>query len=129
MGKNLVTVKGIVDPQALCKRIQKKTMRKATIISPVLPPPPPEGEAQPLVVLSQVQFLSFSLSLPFLKRKITSAMNIMSTLTYLTDIFLILIEKILHMYESMYEQICTINVPDFFCTVYSIRYTYVRHNN
>ncbi|KAF3319870.1 nucleolar protein 58-like protein [Carex littledalei] len=54
MGKNLVTVKGIVDPQALCNRIQKKTMRKATIISPVLPPPPPEGEAQPLVVLSQV---------------------------------------------------------------------------
>ncbi|KAF3335616.1 neurofilament medium polypeptide-like isoform X2 [Carex littledalei] len=54
MGKNLVTVKGIVDPQALCNRIQKKMMRKATIISPVLPPPPPEGEAQPLVVLSQV---------------------------------------------------------------------------
>ncbi|KAJ4805686.1 Heavy metal transport/detoxification superfamily protein [Rhynchospora pubera] len=55
MGKNLVTVKGIVDPQALCNRIQKKTMRKATIISPVLPPPPPEGDsAQPLVVLSQV---------------------------------------------------------------------------
>lgn len=55
MGKNLVTVKGIVDPQALCKRIQKKTMRKATIVSPVLPPPPPEGEvALPLVVHSQV---------------------------------------------------------------------------
>jgi hypothetical protein len=89
MGKNLVTVKGIVDPQALCKRIQKKTMRKATIISPVLPPSPPEGEAQPLVVLSQVNFLSLSLSLPFYKRKITNAMNIKSTLTYLMDNFVL----------------------------------------
>lgn len=65
MGKNQVTVKGIVDPQALCKRIQKKTMRKAIIISPLLPPPPPEGDPpKPLVVLSQVfTSLPFPLSL------------------------------------------------------------------
>ncbi|XP_078150517.1 uncharacterized protein LOC144545830 isoform X1 [Carex rostrata] len=67
MGKKIVTVKEIVDPQALCNRIQKKMMRKTTIISPVLPPPPPEGEAQPLVVLSQVSIQTWCmLEVPFL---------------------------------------------------------------
>ncbi|KAJ3678475.1 hypothetical protein LUZ60_002278 [Juncus effusus] len=59
MGKNLVTIKGIVDPEAVCKRIEKKTMRKAKIISPILPPPPPADQAdaaavKPQMVLSQV---------------------------------------------------------------------------
>lgn len=45
MGGNQVTVKGIVDPQALCARVQKKTMRKATVVSP-LPPPPPLVHSQ-----------------------------------------------------------------------------------
>ncbi|KAH0457226.1 hypothetical protein IEQ34_015133 [Dendrobium chrysotoxum] len=35
--KNEVTVKGIVDPQALCSHIQKKTSRNAIVLSP-LPP-------------------------------------------------------------------------------------------
>ncbi|MCL7038178.1 hypothetical protein MKW94_025270 [Papaver nudicaule] len=51
MGTNQITVKGIVDPQALCVRIQKKTKRRAKIISPL---PASEGEPIPQVVTSQV---------------------------------------------------------------------------
>ncbi|RZC69462.1 hypothetical protein C5167_032566 [Papaver somniferum] len=51
MGTNQITVKGIVDPQALCVRIQKKTKRRAKIISPL---PATEGEPIPQVVTSQV---------------------------------------------------------------------------
>uniref|UniRef100_A0A1D1XJH0 HMA domain-containing protein n=1 Tax=Anthurium amnicola TaxID=1678845 RepID=A0A1D1XJH0_9ARAE len=42
MAKNQVTVKGIVDPQALCERIRKRTMRNAKVLSPL---PPAEGDA------------------------------------------------------------------------------------
>lgn len=108
MGKNLVTVKGIVDPQALCN-CKKKSMRKATIISPVLPPPPPEGEAQPLVVLSQVHsFLSLSL-FSFHKRNITNSLmqsNFVNSAISSTNLF----KQILHMY--MYAQL--FNVLHFF---------------
>ncbi|KAK1274583.1 hypothetical protein QJS04_geneDACA010895 [Acorus gramineus] len=41
---NQVTVKGIVDPQAICARIQKRTSRIARILSPL---PPAEGESKP----------------------------------------------------------------------------------
>ncbi|KAK1304557.1 hypothetical protein QJS10_CPB11g00526 [Acorus calamus] len=41
---NQVTVKGIVDPQAICARIQKRTSRTARILSPL---PPAEGESKP----------------------------------------------------------------------------------
>ncbi|KAK1325082.1 hypothetical protein QJS10_CPA01g02601 [Acorus calamus] len=41
---NQVTVKGIVDPQAICARIQKRTSRTARILSPL---PPAEGEFKP----------------------------------------------------------------------------------
>ncbi|XP_058105107.1 heavy metal-associated isoprenylated plant protein 9 isoform X1 [Magnolia sinica] len=51
MGQNQVTIKGIVEPQALCMKIQKKTKRKARVLSPL---PPPEGESKPQVVTSQV---------------------------------------------------------------------------
>ncbi|KAI3918529.1 hypothetical protein MKX01_041849, partial [Papaver californicum] len=51
MGTNQITVKGIVDPQALCVRIQKKTKRRAKIVSPL---PATEGEPIPQVVTSQV---------------------------------------------------------------------------
>lgn len=54
MGGNQVTVKGIVDPQALCARVQKKTMRKATVVSPLPPPPPNKPEQPPPLVHSQV---------------------------------------------------------------------------
>ncbi|XP_008808289.1 heavy metal-associated isoprenylated plant protein 9-like isoform X2 [Phoenix dactylifera] len=50
MVQNQVTVKGMVDPQALCSRVQKKTSRRAEVISP---PPPAEGESKPEVVASQ----------------------------------------------------------------------------
>ncbi|OVA19929.1 Heavy metal-associated domain [Macleaya cordata] len=51
MATNQITVKGIVDPQALCARIQKKTKRRAKILSPL---PAAEGEPIPQVVTSQV---------------------------------------------------------------------------
>lgn len=54
MGNNQVTVKGIVDPQALCARVQKKTMRKATVVSPLPPPTDKPEPPPPQLVHSQV---------------------------------------------------------------------------
>ncbi|WOL05747.1 heavy metal-associated isoprenylated plant protein 3 [Canna indica] len=44
MMQNQVTVKGIVDPQVLCSRIQKRTMRNVKVLSPL---PPAEGDPKP----------------------------------------------------------------------------------
>ncbi|KAM3280630.1 hypothetical protein ACQJBY_047440 [Aegilops geniculata] len=44
MAANQVTIKGAVDPQALCDRLRAKTKRDAILISPLPPPPPAEGE-------------------------------------------------------------------------------------
>lgn len=52
MAKNEVTVKGIVEPQAVCNKIMKRTKRKAKVLSPL---PATEGEPIPEVVASQVQ--------------------------------------------------------------------------
>ncbi|KAE9596018.1 hypothetical protein Lal_00030530 [Lupinus albus] len=51
MVKNEVTIKGIVEPQAICNTITKKTKRRANVISPL---PSAEGEPIPEVVHSQV---------------------------------------------------------------------------
>ena len=51
MAKNEVTIKGIVEPQAICDIITKKTKRRASVISPL---PAAEGEPIPEVVNSQV---------------------------------------------------------------------------
>lgn len=51
MAKNEVTIKGIVEPQAICNIITKKTKRRASVISPL---PSAEGEPIPEVVNSQV---------------------------------------------------------------------------
>ncbi|KAL5568055.1 hypothetical protein UlMin_024630 [Ulmus minor] len=51
MAKNEVTIKGIVEPQAICNKIMKKTKRKAKVLSPL---PAAEGEPIPEVVTSQV---------------------------------------------------------------------------
>ncbi|KAF7816612.1 heavy metal-associated isoprenylated plant protein 9 [Senna tora] len=51
MTKNEVTIKGIVEPQAICNVITKKTKRRAKVISPL---PAAEGEPIPEVVTSQV---------------------------------------------------------------------------
>ncbi|KAF1868920.1 hypothetical protein Lal_00048199, partial [Lupinus albus] len=51
MAKNEVTIKGIVEPQAICNTITKKTKRRANVISPL---PAAEGEPIPEVVISQV---------------------------------------------------------------------------
>ncbi|KAL2317535.1 hypothetical protein Fmac_031411 [Flemingia macrophylla] len=51
MAKNEVTIKGIVEPQAICNIITKKTKRRASVISPL---PAAEGEPIPEVVNSQV---------------------------------------------------------------------------
>ncbi|CAL9051939.1 unnamed protein product [Musa banksii] len=51
MKQNQVTVKGVVDPQVLCSRIQERTTRKAIVLSPL---PPAEGDSKPEAVPSQV---------------------------------------------------------------------------
>ncbi|KAK7372865.1 hypothetical protein VNO80_06254 [Phaseolus coccineus] len=51
MAKNEVTIKGIVEPQAICNIITRKTKRRASVISPL---PEAEGEPIPEVVNSQV---------------------------------------------------------------------------
>ncbi|KAK9994912.1 hypothetical protein SO802_024615 [Lithocarpus litseifolius] len=50
MAKNEVTIKGIVEPQAVCTKIMKKTKRRAKVLSPL---PASEGEPIPEVVTSQ----------------------------------------------------------------------------
>ncbi|CAJ1974495.1 unnamed protein product [Sphenostylis stenocarpa] len=50
MAKNEVTIRGIVEPQAICNIITKKTKKRAQVISPL---PAPEGEPLPKVVTSQ----------------------------------------------------------------------------
>jgi copper chaperone CopZ len=59
MAKNMVTVKGIVNPYDICDRLRKRTMRNAIVISPP-PPPPTEADVaaspkeEPVIVHSQV---------------------------------------------------------------------------
>ncbi|KAL6122997.1 hypothetical protein ACLB2K_075520 [Fragaria x ananassa] len=55
MAKNEVTIKGIVEPQAVCNKIMKRTKRKAKVLSPL---PAAEGEPIPEVVASQVSELT-----------------------------------------------------------------------
>ena len=57
MDKNQVTIKGVVEPEAICNMIMKKTKRNAKVLSPL---PPNEGEPMPQVVTSQVTFLPFN---------------------------------------------------------------------
>ncbi|KAI3720525.1 hypothetical protein L2E82_31512 [Cichorium intybus] len=51
MMKNQVTVKGVVEPDAICNKIMKKTKRSAKVLSPV---PATEGEPITQVAASQV---------------------------------------------------------------------------
>ncbi|KAJ7959447.1 Heavy metal-associated isoprenylated plant protein [Quillaja saponaria] len=51
MSKNEVTIKGIVEHQEVCKKIMKKTKRRAKVLSPL---PAVEGEPMPEVITSQV---------------------------------------------------------------------------
>lgn len=51
MGQNQVTIKGLVEPQAICTKIMKKTKRSAKVLSPL---PAAEGEPLPQVVASEV---------------------------------------------------------------------------
>ncbi|KAJ4835641.1 hypothetical protein Tsubulata_015317 [Turnera subulata] len=51
MAQNQVTIKGIVEPQAVCNKIMKKTKRRAKVVSPL---PEAEGAPMPEVVTSQV---------------------------------------------------------------------------
>ncbi|KAI8565159.1 hypothetical protein RHMOL_Rhmol03G0239100 [Rhododendron molle] len=55
MSQNQVTIKGVVEPQAVCAKIMKKTKRRARILSPL---PASEGEPIPEVVNSQVSGLT-----------------------------------------------------------------------
>ncbi|KAJ0968907.1 hypothetical protein J5N97_021784 [Dioscorea zingiberensis] len=64
MVQNQVIIKGTVDPQALCSIIQKKTRRRANVISPL---PPAEGDTTntdtDIVVASQVSGMVTSVEL------------------------------------------------------------------
>ncbi|KAK9063117.1 hypothetical protein SSX86_016987 [Deinandra increscens subsp. villosa] len=51
MEKNQVTIKGVVEPQAVCDKITKKTKRVAKVLSPL---PAAEGEPIPQIVTSEV---------------------------------------------------------------------------
>ncbi|MFS7961611.1 putative heavy metal-associated domain, HMA, heavy metal-associated domain superfamily [Helianthus anomalus] len=51
MEKNQVTIKGVVEPQAVCDKIARKTKRTAKVLSPL---PTAEGEPIPQVVTSEV---------------------------------------------------------------------------
>ncbi|PHU23330.1 hypothetical protein BC332_08437 [Capsicum chinense] len=55
MATNQVTIKGVIEPQAVCDRITKKTKRVAKVLSPL---PVAEGEPIPEVVASQVSGLT-----------------------------------------------------------------------
>ncbi|OMO97752.1 hypothetical protein COLO4_14384 [Corchorus olitorius] len=55
MAQNQVTIKGIIEPQAICAKIMKKTKRRAKVLSPL---PAAEGEPIPEVVSSQVSGLT-----------------------------------------------------------------------
>ncbi|CAN4089444.1 unnamed protein product [Withania somnifera] len=55
MAQNQVTIKGVIEPQAVCDSISKKTKRVAKVLSPL---PPAEGEPIPEVVASQVSGLT-----------------------------------------------------------------------
>lgn len=59
MGQNQVTIKGLVEPQAICTKIMKKTKRRAKVLSPL---PAAEGEPLPEVVASEVGKYSVCLS-------------------------------------------------------------------
>ncbi|KAJ8554223.1 hypothetical protein K7X08_024901 [Anisodus acutangulus] len=55
MAQNQVTIKGVIEPQAVCDSITKKTKRVAKVLSPL---PAAEGEPIPQVVASQVSGLT-----------------------------------------------------------------------
>ncbi|KAL4277892.1 hypothetical protein GQ457_03G014960 [Hibiscus cannabinus] len=55
MAQNQVTIKGVIEPQAVCAKIMKKTKRRAKVLSPL---PAAEGEPIPQVVASQVSGLT-----------------------------------------------------------------------
>ncbi|CAO2821391.1 unnamed protein product [Amaranthus hypochondriacus] len=55
MAKNQVTIKGVVEPNAICNRIMKKTKRMAKVLSPL---PANQGEPIPELVTSQVSGLT-----------------------------------------------------------------------
>ncbi|GLT41559.1 hypothetical protein SLA2020_156130 [Shorea laevis] len=55
MYQNQVTIKGVVEPQAVCNNIMKKTKRRAKVLSPL---PAAEGDPMPEVVNSQVSGLT-----------------------------------------------------------------------
>ncbi|KAJ4726773.1 Heavy metal-associated isoprenylated plant protein [Melia azedarach] len=55
MAHNQVTIKGVVEPRAICAKIMKKTKRRAKVLSPL---PAAEGEPIPEVVTSQVSGLT-----------------------------------------------------------------------
>jgi copper chaperone CopZ len=90
MAKNEVTIKGIVEPQAVCNKIMKKAKRRAKVLSPL---PASEGEPMPEVVTSQVsEVITVELNVNMhceacaeqLKRKILKMRGVQSAVTELS---------------------------------------------
>ncbi|CAN7080523.1 unnamed protein product [Brassica oleracea var. botrytis] len=91
MNENQVTVKGVLDPQAVCNKIKKKTKRMAKVLSPL---PAAEGEPLPPVITSQVSGLTtVELSVNMhcqacadqLKKKILKMRGVQTTVTEHTN--------------------------------------------
>lgn len=72
MAKNQVTIKGIVEPEAICDMITKKTKKRVQVIAPL---PEPEGESIPEVVASEV---SRDFPFPVFQRKEVYIMHLQS---------------------------------------------------
>ncbi|KAL1225626.1 Heavy metal-associated isoprenylated plant protein 9 [Cardamine amara subsp. amara] len=88
MNENQVTIKGVLDPQAVCNKIKKKTKRMAKVLSPI---PETEGEPLPSIITSQVSggFTTVELNVNMhcqacadqLKKKILKMRGVQTTVT------------------------------------------------
>ncbi|ESQ31999.1 hypothetical protein EUTSA_v10004630mg [Eutrema salsugineum] len=91
MSENQVTIKGVLDPQAVCNKIKKKTKRMAKVLSPL---PAAEGEPLPPIITSQVSGLMTTVELDVnmhcqacadqLKKKILKMRGVQTTVTEYT---------------------------------------------
>ncbi|KAF8097112.1 hypothetical protein N665_0294s0018 [Sinapis alba] len=91
MNENQVTIKGVLDPQAVCNKIKKKTKRMAKVLSPL---PAAEGEPLPPTINSQVSGLMTTVELNVnmhcqacadqLKKKILKMRGVQTTVTEYT---------------------------------------------
>ncbi|XP_011084582.1 heavy metal-associated isoprenylated plant protein 9-like [Sesamum indicum] len=88
MGKNEVSIKGVVEPESVCSRIMKKTRRRAQLLSPS---PQPQGEPMPEFVASQGSTVELTVNMHCegcagqLKRKILKMAGVKTVETELSS--------------------------------------------